>query len=455
MAVAPEPTTDRASRRAFLRSVLAATAAATLVPKTAAGASSDAKGAAGPYGPLAARDGSGLLLPEGFTGRVVARSGEPVSPGDLIWRGAPDGAATFDDGAGGWYHAVNHELTEPEGGVSVVHYDAAGQIVDAYSVLEGTSRNCAGGATPWGTWLSCEEVEMGFVYECDVARPGQGVQVPALGRFRHEAVAVDPRRQQVYLTEDQPDGFLYRFTPASYPDLADGVLEAAVVVDDEVAWTPVPDPQASDTATRFQLDGDAATRFGGGEGVWYHDDRVWFTTKVDGRVWELDVKTDRLRIVYDQSTSTAASVLTGVDNITVEAGSGDLFVAEDKGNMEVVVIAADGSVSPMLRIPGHDGSEVTGPVFNPAGDRLYVSSQRGVDGEGVTYEISGPFRGRQLDVEPGSGVTDTGLPWLGAGLAVATTAGVALLYGRRRARPELEGGPTEAETEHRVDGVDV
>lgn len=417
--------------------MLAAAVGATVVPSTAAGATRGGAGVAGPYGALAERDDSGLLLPVGFTGRVVARSGEPVGSGSFRWRGSPDGAATFDDGTGGWYHAVNHELHEPEGGVSVVHYNADGEIVAAYSVLDGTDRNCAGGPTPWGTWLSCEEVERGEVYECQVTGPGQGVAVAALGRFRHEAAAVDPVRRRVYLTEDQPDGLFYRFTPSAYPDLDDGVLEAARVDGDAVTWTAVPDPQATDTETRFQLDDDAATRFASGEGLWYHDDRVWLTTKGDGRVWELELTTDRLTVTYDPS-STSPSVLTGVDNITVEEGSGDLLVAEDKGNMEVVAISPDGSVSPLVRIPGHPRSEVTGPVFNPAGDRLYFSSQRGSDGAGVTYEVTGPFRGLTDSPrsEDGDDPVGPGL-WL-LGTAVVAAAGFALLIRRQRGVPAPE-----------------
>ncbi len=397
-------------RRAFLRSavaaatgVAAAPVAALVAPPTAAGGEPvtgpppDGIGGTGegpgPYGPLAARDDSGVLLPAGFTARIVAIAGDPIGPDGLVWRGAADGAATFDDGAGGWFHAVNHELAGGRGGVSVVHYRSTGEIVAAYSVLDGTDRNCAGGPTPWGTWLSCEEVDRGRVFECDPTGPGQGVDRPALGRFAHEAVAVDPVRRALYLTEDEPDGLLYRFVPDAYPDLGSGVL-SALRLDDaapgRVGWVEIADPGATTMSTRRQPGCADAARFNGGEGIWYSDDRVWFTTKGDGRVWELDLTGDRLSVVWDP---TAGPTLRGVDNITVEAGSGDLYVAEDPGNMELVVISAAGGVAPFARIEGHPGSEVTGPTFNPAGDRLYVSSQRGFDGRGVTYEIRGPFRG--------------------------------------------------------------
>jgi hypothetical protein len=112
-------------------------------------------------------------------------------------------------------------------------------------------------------------------------------------------------------------------------------------------------------------------------------------------VWELDLPTQQLTILYDDSTTPGAP-LVGVDNITVHEPSGDLFVAEDGGNLEVCLITtadAQDTVAPFLRFVGHSSSEVTGPAFSPDGTRLYLSSQRGVDGAtGLTYEISGPFR---------------------------------------------------------------
>lgn len=86
--------------------------------------------------------------------------------------------------------------------------------------------------------------------------------------------------------------------------------------------------------------------------------------------------------------------LTGVDNITGSA-SGDLFVAEDGGNMEICVITPGDVIAPFLRIDGQSGSEITGPALSPDGTRLYFSSQRGTSGSssgGITYEVRGPFR---------------------------------------------------------------
>jgi MYXO-CTERM domain-containing protein len=196
-----------------------------------------------------------------------------------------------------------------------------------------------------------------------------------MGEFTHEAAAVDPDRRCVYLTHDRPDGRLWRFTPRRYPDLAEGVLEVARVEDGAVRWVPGP------------RDG---TRFNGGEGAWYDGGWLYFTTKGDNRVWSLDCARDRLGVVYD-----GGGPPDGVDNVTVSA-AGDLYVAEDGGDMQVVVITVEGEVAPVVQVVGHDGSEITGPAFSPDGTRLYFSSQRGPEGGaggtgGVTYEVTGPF----------------------------------------------------------------
>ena len=146
-----------------------------------------------------------------------------------------------------------------------------------------------------------------------------------------------------------------------------------------------------DTACRRQVAG--SIEFDGGEGVATDGGIVWFTTKGDERVWQYDTDTAQVSIRYQAGGS---SVLAGVDNLWIDQASGGLLVAEDGDNMEVVLLRPDNSVEPIVRLPGQDFSEITGPCFSPDGQRLFFSSQRGPVGAaglplGITYEVTGPF----------------------------------------------------------------
>ncbi|MGB5702477.1 MAG: alkaline phosphatase PhoX [Polyangiales bacterium] len=349
-------------------------------------------------GPLQDPDENGLRLPAGFTSRIVARSGMPVGSSDYVWHNAPDGGAVFTTGDGGWIYVSNSE-TFPQlgGGASALRFSADGEIVDAYRILSGTTLNCAGGGTPWGTWLSCEETPVGLVWECDPLGERDGVARPAMGSFEHEAAAIDEANQHAYLTEDVGDGRFYRFVYDAPEDLSAGELQVAEVLGDGpegmVEWLPIPDPSAADEETRYQV--AASTAFDGGEGIWVQEGLVYFATKGDNRVWTYDTATSMLTILYDAATS-STPILTGVDNLTVTP-AGDVVVGEDGGDMQIVSVTAEGSVVPLVQVTGQDGSEITGPAFGPSLQRLYFSSQRGPDGpdligmSGITYEVSGPF----------------------------------------------------------------
>ncbi|MFX0592388.1 alkaline phosphatase PhoX [Melissospora conviva] len=383
-------------RRAMLRAtVLGAGAVALPFTAWSAAYGAPAQYAPGPYGPLLPADARGIQLPAGFTSTVVARSRQVVPGTSYVWHDAPDGGAVIPNGSG-WVYVSNSEVgAAAGGGASRIVFDATGAVVGAGRILGGTNNNCAGGKTPWHTWLSCEEVSRGRVFET-YPLGGTAVARPAMGRFKHEAAAADPVRRVVYLTEDESDGRFYRFVPATWGDLSAGTLQvlcAGSGTSGSFTWQTVPDADGSPTHTRYQV--AAAKSFNGGEGCHYADDRVWFTTKGDNRVWQVNLTTGTYELAYDDNlVSPGTAPLTGVDNIT---GStyGDLYVAEDGGNMEICLITPDDTISPFLRITGQSGSEITGPAFTPAGDRLYFSSQRGTSGSssgGITYCVTGPFR---------------------------------------------------------------
>ena len=293
-----------------------------------AGCGDGGKAGTGPFGALRRDPERVIDLPEGFSYRVVSQTGWPLR-GGLTVPGRPDGMGTFPGPGGTTVLVRNHEL--PTGGTTAVVVDDERRRANAFRTSWGTSFNCGGCATPWGTWLTCEESldpGHGYVYEVSWEDPEGELSrrpIEAMGRFSHEAAAVDPATGAVYLTEDDkssreaPRSFLYRYVPND-TDGRPGALHAggrleALAADDagDVRWIDVDPADAHDEALR-----GAAARFARLEGCTFAADVLWFDDTSGGKaqlgqIFRYDPAQERLELFLE---SGARSLMDMPDNLT-------------------------------------------------------------------------------------------------------------------------------------------
>jgi hypothetical protein len=447
------------NRRDFGKSMMAL-ALAGLSSKLLAASSTKLSVPTDVYGPLVS-DPNGLLdLPHGFEYRVISELGQNMSDG----REVPDradgmGAIALDDTRIALVR--NHELSAskatlnlppvsnelidaaydhllvntalPGGTTTILYNTQTKQVEDQYTSLIGTLRNCSGGTTPWGTWLSCEEAvisaddylheDHGYVFEVDPKVPGaaKAVALKSMGRFNHEAACVDPSTGIVYLTEDRDESLLYRFIPNTPQVLSyGGRLQALAVIDANrfdtrnwdqlsfslgetriVHWIDLDEVESPNDDLRYQGIGKGATIFARGEGIFWGNDELYFCCTSGGakRLGQI------MKYVPSPNEGTGAEILSHGeltlfvespneqtfnfgDNVAV-APNGHLIVCEDQYkepvNNHLKGITNEGEVYDFAKV--RIQTEPAGVCFSPDGSTMFVNLYSPTR----TLAITGPF----------------------------------------------------------------
>lgn len=422
------------------------------------------------YGALQS-SGDILALPKGFSAQVISRRGAVMTDG-FFTPGMYDGMGVFSGSDGkvilvrnhenlpgvdelGPFGAGNqllHKISRDQiydyaggqrtcvGGTTTVVYDEQrGRMEAEYLSLVGTVRNCAGGITPWNSWITCEESDLkkggeqgflekdhGYVFEVPASQTvklADPVPIKAMGRFIHEAVAVHPTKSIVYETEDTSDSIFYRFLPNVPGQLHQGGKLQALVIKEwpsadtrnwarltttpfpirktfDVSWIDLENVDAQQNDLRLRGYQKGAARFARAEGIWYGRNELFFACTSGGRSgngqifryvpspYEGEAREQeapgKLELFLEPNN---VDTFQYCDNLTI-APWGDVVICEDKDDPRIVGITPKGDTYVIAQNIGYRESEFAGPVFSPSGKTLFVNIQS----PGLTLAITGPWR---------------------------------------------------------------
>ncbi|UZR97931.1 alkaline phosphatase PhoX [Chondrinema litorale] len=415
------------------------------------------------------KDVDGILnLPKGFSYKIISQMGNKMSDGFYL-PGLSDGMATFSEN-GKTLLVRNHELSPGDmerspygkdgeflskldksliydfgkgekisvGGTTTAVFNEKSQKVETeYLSLTGTIRNCAGGPTPWGSWITCEEtqtkaddiIELDHGYNFEVKATSKiglqkAIPLKAMGRFTHEAIAVDPATSIVYQTEDAGDAIIYRFIPEKKGDLTKGKLQALCIIDHpsydtrnwpdlttepfprnqpfKVTWIDLEDIDAPESDLRLRGYENGAARFARSEGMWYDNGELYFACtnggkQNNGQIFKYlpgpyegtDRENEQPGTLELFIESDDADILEHGDNLTISPW-GDVIICEDKpATPKIVGVTPKGQLYTLAENIGFK-SEFAGACFSPTGDTLFVNIQ----GPGLTVAIQGPWKNK-------------------------------------------------------------
>ncbi|MGL5837475.1 MAG: alkaline phosphatase PhoX [Sphingorhabdus sp.] len=413
------------------------------------------------YGPLL-RDPNNLIdLPKGFSYRVISRFGNLMDDGFVV-PNAGDGMGAFALGKNKVALVRNHELDQRgmrfgafageapadikcydrltggnkaplPGGTTTLIYDMKSQRVESqYLSLVGTIRNCAGGVTPWGSWLTCEEnttragdavgKDHGYIFEVPATHKGLVDPVPlkAMGRFNHEAACIDPRTGIAYLTEDREDSLLYRFLPNAKGELAKGGRLEALAIDGvgdsrnwtsatvkrgedmRVRWIPLDNPEAPEDDLRKRGAAKGATLFARGEGIWWGQGEFHFACTNGGAIKYGQIFRYRPAVNEgfageSDAPGTIALFYESIDAAAYNYGdnlcvmpTGHLMVCEDQytdivdNHLRGITPAGKAYAFARSRVQ----TEFAGTCFSPDGSTMFVNLYAPT----MTLAITGPWK---------------------------------------------------------------